>query len=145
HYELPLAGTRRGLRRMILDRLQRSLVVVARLDDRIVGALWVEVRSRRYWIATAVTVLPAYRRRGVAWDLANRVLAICGAAGMGIVGVIAETNPIDPREPADTIGSWRYLTLVPPRRFRGHARLRQIYERLDELTQRTPEHVRPDA
>ena len=145
HYELPLAGTRRGLRRVILDRLQRSLVVVARLDGRIVGALWVEVRSRHYWIATAVTVLPEYRGRGVAWDLANRALAICEAAGVGIVGVIAETNPIGPREPADAIGSWRYLTLVPPRRFRGHARLRRMWERLDAISPRTPEYVRPDA
>jgi len=123
--------TRRGLREAVRSR--RPHTIVAEADGVVVGAVFVP-STERYCLLDSLAVHPDARGRriGVAMLLHASVDAV--VAGRGICGLRAMTNGLRvSHEDVLAVGDasvWAANDLRPPTRFRGHGRLRRLWERM---------------
>jgi ribosomal protein S18 acetylase RimI-like enzyme len=125
-YELGANCTMWQLRSIVRDWLRHQIVVVSERKGRVVGAILVIGRTRRYAVVDGLTVLPEYRNRGVAWSLAARAQAVINGMGLSVTACIAASNPM--KFDAETIEDerWVVAALGEPYRFRGEGRLRAM-------------------
>lgn len=127
----------RAMLRHVLDR--HYIIVVERPGHEagLAGALAVTTRTRRYGVLDLLTVLPDHRGAGWSWALVAHAQSIGNALGLAGIAALAGSNPMDLEA---HLGDDTYVAveLVPPRRFRGQGRLRNLYCRWQPLRPRAP-------
>lgn len=141
-YELNPAPTRWQARSWARRLIDRSVIIVAKDHETIVGAVVLLLDSNRYLVVDRITVLPTHRGLGLSWALGARAQALANAMGLSAIAMIAPTNPMT-FDPADlSADRWISASLRPPYRFRGQNRLRAIYKRFGRLDRATIEIFR---
>ncbi len=128
------------LRAMLRHLLDRHYVIVIEWPgdaSRLAGALAITTRTRRYGALDLLTVVPNHRGAGWSWALVAHAQSIGNALGLAGIAALAGSNPMDLE---NHLGDDRYVAveLSPPRRFRGHGRLRDLYGRWQPLQPRAP-------
>jgi N-acetylglutamate synthase-like GNAT family acetyltransferase len=127
----------RAMLRHVLDRHYIIVIPWPGDDARFAGALAITARTRRYGVLDLLTVVPDHRGAGWSWALAAHAQSIGNALGLAGIAALAGSNPMDL---GMHLGDDRYVAveLAPPRRFRGHGRLRDLYGRWQPLQPRAP-------
>jgi hypothetical protein len=133
--------TRWQLRPMLRHVLDHHYILVVddpRQPGQLCAALAITTRARRYGVIDLLTVVPDQRRSGWSWALIARAQEIGNGLGQAGVAALADSNPLDLDE---HLGDDHYVAvdLAPPRRFRGHGRLRALYGRIQPLSPREAE------
>ena len=127
----------RAMLRHVLDR--HYIIVIDRPGDEagLAGALAITTRTRRYGVLDLLTVLPDHRGAGWSWALVAHAQSIGNVLGLAGIAALAGSNPMD-LEPHLDDDTYIAVELVPPRRFRGQGRLRNLYGRWQPLRPRAP-------
>jgi Acetyltransferase (GNAT) family len=143
-YEMAWPMTRWQLRQYLQQALDRHIVVVYELDGRLVGAVSIEGRTRRFATMMDLTVLPEFRRSGIAWELAKRMHEVGRSMAIGGSGAMAASNPMHIDDDRIVWGDENFynVSLGSPRRFKGQTRLRRLYGRIQPLTPRIATNFR---
>lgn len=139
-YEYVPVPTRWQLRCHVSSMVERHHVILCEDGRRIIGAFGVDAATRRYLVAGDLSVDPAHRRAGVAWELVRHFELLARALNVGASLVLAPSNPMTIDHPRVHWQRQHYcaLPLYERVRFRGQGRLRQTYRRIQPLTSRTP-------
>jgi ribosomal protein S18 acetylase RimI-like enzyme len=143
-YEMAWPATRWQLRQYLQQTLDRHLVVVYEIDRRLIGAVVMQGRTRRYTTISDLTVDPEFRRSGVAWELSKRMHEIGRSMAIGGSGAIAASNPMHIDDERISWGTENFysVSLGSPRRFKGQTRLRRLYARIQPLHSRVARNFR---
>jgi N-acetylglutamate synthase-like GNAT family acetyltransferase len=143
-YELSWPMTRWQLRQYVHRALDDHLVVVYETAGRIVGAVVIRGRTRRYAAMMDLTVHPDFRRSGISWELAKRMREIGRGMAIGGWAALAASNPMQLHDDRIRWGDEHYYNVYLgwPRRFKGQTRLRRLYGRVQPLTARVPTNIR---
>jgi len=143
-YEMAWPMTRWQLRQYVRHALADHLVVVYETADRIVGAVVIRGRTRRYAALMDLTVHPDFRRSGISWELVKRMCEIGRAMAIGGWAALAASNPMHMNDDRIRWGDENYYAvhLGSPRRFKGQTRLRRFYGRIQRVTARRPTNFR---
>jgi hypothetical protein len=135
-YEMSWPLTRWQLRQYLQRALDRHVVIVYETEGRLVGAVTIDSRSRRFLTMTDMTVRPDFRRSGIAWELTKRVREIAAGMAVGAWGA-SRLESHAHRRPRIAWGEERLQRLARrPRRFAGQTRLRRLYGRIQKLNPR---------
>ncbi len=118
---------RRRLKRAI-DQL--TLVIEAGSPAQPAGFGILDSSTPEYDFWAQLVILPEYRELGLSWRLVAAGAAEAARRGAGGMVCVVETNPMTLPSDATTGDLWNYVTLSPPRRFRGEVRLRRLLDRL---------------
>ena len=114
----------RWLLRRRLRRAVDELVVVTIADERIVGFAARDSATRRYHYWAHIVVEPEHRGTGRSWDLVAAAAAAASRAGAGLLGFGAASNPMPVPTDALMRSTWHVVSLAPPGRWPGEARVR---------------------
>ncbi len=118
---------RRRLKRAI-DQL--TLVIEAGSPAQPAGFGILDSSTPEYDFWAQLVILPEYRELGLSWRLVAAGAAEAARRGAGGMVCVVDTNPMTLPSDATTGELWNYVTLSPPRRFRGEVRLRRLLDRL---------------
>lgn len=137
-YEYAAAWTRWQLRSHLRLLVDRHSVIVCEHAGTMTGAVTFTGSTSRYILVNNLTVLPDFRRLGIAWDLLGRVESIASVANKGVSLVISPSNPMSSDDTRVEWAADHYYTVSMRElhRFRGHGRLRRWYRRVRPLSQR---------
>ena len=132
-FGIGIERTKWQLRSALKRTLSHLPVVVLEIDRRIVGALAFNGITSNYLVADQVVIHPDARGIGGAWLLVARASEVFDRYELPACGVRYATNPmsVDDYEAHDD--GWVYAGMYEPRRFRGHARLRELLYRFQAL------------
>lgn len=139
-YELDLSRSMTGLRRVLSDAVERSWVVVSLDDDEIVGAMVMAGVTPRYGVWDHLSVAPHARQQGRSWSMAIRAWALHRAFGLGVIGVLADTNPMKtPPVMPEEFSTDDHMTVLMslPNRVPGERRVRRGVWRVRRKVQRS--------
>jgi hypothetical protein len=137
---LELIPTRQRLRRYLRDAIVRLGISVAEEDGRIVAATRCESRTQRFEYWGLGFVLPAYRRRGLAWKIGALPGESAWSRELRVCFLPLPTNPM-PFATSATVDhvrelferhEWLEIKLQAPKRFRGQAKLRKWTDRFED-------------
>jgi N-acetylglutamate synthase-like GNAT family acetyltransferase len=137
-YEFSGPPTRWQLRDYLRRVVHGHFVVVYEEGGRLIGAMAVDGRTRRFMNLNELTVRPDHRRRGVAWSILARAQAIANGLGVGVTWMMAPSNPINHERLRWPDEASCGLRLAPTRRFPGEGRLRRLYQRVQPIATRRP-------
>ncbi len=118
---------RRRLKRAI-DQLTLVIEVGSPAQPAGFGILDSSTPEYDFW--AQLVILPEYRELGLSWRLVAAGAAEAARRGAGGMVCVVDTNPMTLPSDATTGELWNYVTLSPPRRFRGEVRLRRLLDRL---------------
>jgi ribosomal protein S18 acetylase RimI-like enzyme len=141
-YELGIELTRWQVRATVRTALRSGRIDVADIGGRVVGALVRAPDGHRFGSVAALTVAPEHRRDGLGWALLGRGQAYLNEHRLGAAIPIAPSNPIVPPPAALSEHRWWVAALDPPQRWRGQARLRSWYARIQPRRSRRAEWFR---
>lgn len=134
----PHAYPNRWLLRRRLRRALADGVFVAEADSppTRAGFAIIESSTPDYDIWGQFVVVPEHRNEGLAWRLAAAAASRTSERGVGGMGMVVDSNPMPIPQDAASANVWTYVSLSPPRRFRGEARLRRWVDRILTLPER---------
>lgn len=121
--------TMSGIREFVTLALQRGPAVVFEEDDEIVAGVLLGAATDEWIALDGMSVRPDHRGSGLSTILLSGVARLFSDQGVGMCGVRASTNPGGYETYAGQT-EWFVGNLRPPKKFRGHQRLRVLLLRL---------------
>lgn len=150
HHERFGIPTMAGIRELVNLALQRGPAIVVEEDDEIVAGLLLAASTGEWIAIDALSVRPDRRGRGLSTILLSGVTRMLAGGGVGVCGLRASTNPAGYEAHAGKT-DWFVANMRPPKRFRGHQRLRVLSLRFRvrampwATTYVRPEHLDEDG
>jgi GNAT superfamily N-acetyltransferase len=131
HHERFGIPTMAGIREFVGLALKRGPAVVMEEDGEIVAGVLLGAATDEWISLDGMTVRPDRRGVGLSTVLLSGATRIWSDGAVGMCGLRATTNPAG-YEPHASQQGWFAANLAPPKRFRGHQRLRVLARKFQE-------------